>query len=436
MVTGTLERAEVSDETRTDLRRWWPYAAVAGGYAVLRVVIAWAAGPFADHADTSFYLIHPVDLLGRSPRPWLVTLPMHALHPWGYITWQALFSAFAFCVLAAAVASTVQDRRVKVGVAAVVLLLGLSPRTTVWDSTLLSESPGIATTALLIAALIWLPRLPVWAFGVVFTMWLLTKEAHLYLGVLVLLGLTVWGWRQRRWTVPAVVLLAMLWGGWTYSNDKWAEEYNVLANVAYHVGNDPDMFRWFVAEGMPPSDAFFEMDQQDRFHALAVDPEFARWVKDDGEFTYAEYLATHPAFLLEGPIASLFTHNAREGWSMTDHQEMLLPTSAGVPFWPIEGTAYTDLLILAAILCTLVAAARSRIDGRWVLPGLLAASSIPHAVFVFHGAPWELERHAAELAFVLVVSCWWTIALAADTLLRSVPTLGVSGGLDGGDVDV
>lgn len=397
------------------VKRWWPVAV----YAVVRVAIAVAHGPVTSHGDTDWYLIHPVSFLGRSPRPWVPALPMQTFGAWGYIVFQAALSGVAFCVLATTLGSTMRTPRGRWLMVGVVGLLGLSPRVTAWDAMVLSESLAISLTALLIAAMIRLGRCPVWVWGAVFGLWLLTREAHLYLTPLFIVGVGVWGWRQRRWTIPAVTVVLSMWGWWTYQNDRWAEEYNLAANIALHVGNDPDMFRWFHAEGMPPSEGFYQLDYQPRFEALVVDPEFALWVRDHGASVYARYLATHPRFLVTEPSLALVTNNARNGWSLTDHQhDHGIANTIGVPFWPDRGTLYTDLLILGAVLAGLVTYRAQRLDRRWVLPAVLIGSTWPHAWLVYHGAPWEVERHAVVLAFTLVVACWWTIGLAVDEALK------------------
>ncbi len=47
----------------------------------------------------------------------------------------------------------------------------------------------------------------------------------------------------------------------------------------------------------------------------------------------------------------------------------------------------------------------------------MAASTVPHALLAFHVSPFEIARKGVILAFVLVVACWWMIALAIDSWL-------------------
>jgi hypothetical protein len=49
----------------------------------------------------------------------------------------------------------------------------------------------------------------------------------------------------------------------------------------------------------------------------------------------------------------------------------------------------------------------------------LLASTIPHALLAYHATPWELGRHGAVLALVLVVSGWWLVALTVDRSVRT-----------------
>ncbi len=104
--------------------------------------------------------------------------------------------------------------------------------------------------------------------------------------------------------------------------------------------------------------------------------------------------------------------------SLVDHTAYEYTTSPGPNFaWPKEGSAFTIALALAALVGAVVTWRRHRFDRRWVVPAVMAGSTVPHALLAFHVSPFEIARKGVILAFVLVVACWWMIALAFDSWL-------------------
>lgn len=393
-------------------------AGAAVGYVVLRVVIAWVRKVHV-HADTGSYDFG-ISFTGSTPRPWVMPLVYQA--GWEkFVLIQAAISGVAFCVLALALASTMRDRRVQYGIAAVVLLIGVAPRLLLWDNLLLSESLALSMTALLIACLARLDRVPWWATTIVFVLWVFVRDGHLYMGALLLAFLAIRGSRTREWMLPAAITVVMLWAVVAYQNDRYVEALNVTANIAYQVEEDPSSAAWFYEQGMPTAPSF-------------TDQEFYVWASTDGPGVYVKFLATHPGYTLNG-----LTHLWRDGHGGVDtildnptHFGKVVPPGFGA-VWPKDGR-WTLALAAVAVAGSVLVAARRRRDGRWTLPTLLALSTIPHALLVSHASPWELGRHGVGLSFVLVVSCWWMIALTADALLSDVDD-GEAVGVDGGDID-
>lgn len=400
---------------------------VAAGYVLLRILLAVSVPVIEHHGDTPSYLIGP-NLIGQHSRPWTVPLLFSLVDTDWVPVVQAAFSAVAFLVLAAAIASTINDRRVKLAVASVVLLLGLAPRTTVWDTALLSESLAISLTALLIAGLVWIDRVPWWSIVAVFCLWVFTRDAHLYLGALVLIGAGVWGWQHRRAALPVGMLIVLLWGGLASRGDDSIESYNVVSNIAYHAPYGSDNWDWFAGEGMPDSAAFRSVEFFQRQRGLLADDEFRTWAGEDGVAVYTKFMATHPLFVAGG-LQYLMVNPPGDG-SLVDVPLDVTPVGVWM-IWPGEATVFTALLALGGLTAALWLSRRGQ-GRRILLPTLLAASTFPHALLAYHATPIEVARHGVVLAFVLVVSCWWLVAIAADVLLQ--PPLGVQVGLDEGDV--
>jgi hypothetical protein len=329
---------------------------------------------------------------------------------------QAMVSAIAFVVLAVALASTLRNQSMRVGLMAVILLLGIAPRVTVWDAALLTESLAISLSALLIAALIWLDHLPPWTVIALFCLWVFLRDPHLYLGFVVLAGVVVWAWRRRRWAIPVAMFVVLVWAGAAAQRNDEVEAYNVTTNLAWHGEADIDMWRWFVDRGMHPSAGFIYSDLDDRQAALQADPEFWKWAQTDGPRLYARYLVTHPAWTLS-KLKSMFADDGANHDALVDQSTWMMTGLPAGPWsiWPNDASLYTAALLVLGLIGGLVLIMRGYATDRSViLAGALAASTVPHALLAYHATPYELARHGAIMSFVLVVAFVWIIALALD----------------------
>lgn len=389
--------------------------AVGTSYVATRLLLVSAVSP-AINPDTASYQ-EPPSFTGQHSRPWVVPLVQYLLTERQVVIAQALLGAFAFVMLACALAGTLHDHRARVAAMAVVLLLGIAPRVTYWDAMMLSESIAVSLTALLIAALVWIDRLRPVVVVTIFALWLFTRDGHLYLGVLLLVGLAWWGWRNRRLTVPIGVLAMLAWGFVAAGNNSTIEGYNVSANVAYRVTPNHGEWAWFLDQGMPDSAAFADAQPFERNSNLTRDPTFWHWSTTVGPHIYLEFLLEHPRYTFAA-LPHVFTGSGIVGESLVDHTRSRMLETPGPNFvWPQQASRYTFIVTWAACLTACGLWWARRLDRRWLLPGALIASTVPHALLAYHASPYDIARHGVVLSLVLVVASWWCIALGADALL-------------------
>ncbi len=224
----------------------------------------------------------------------------------------------------------------------------------------------------------------------------------------------MWGWRHQRQVVPVGVAVVLAWGFVAGANDDTIEGYNVAANVAHRISADDAQWLWFEEEGMPESDAFDAANPYGRQAGLIDDPVFWTWSATDGPGTYARFLLGHPLFTFSA-LHHMLVDGGIVDEALVDHTNSRIVTTPGPDIvWPREASWYTGLLAAAALLGSYLVFLSGRLDRRWLLPGLLAASSIPHAMLAYHASPFEIARHGVILSLVLVVAGWWVIALVAD----------------------
>jgi hypothetical protein len=217
--------------------------------------------------------------------------------------------------------------------------------------------------------------------------------------------------------LPAGVAIIMIWGFGAAARNPIVEGYNVAANVAYRVPSGSDALVWLQDAGMPSSSALADPEPTRKQAELMSDPEFWDWSTTDGAETYLRFLIANPRLLLASVSHVIIDGGLRQE-SLVDRPKLRSVATPGPSFvWPDEASRYTLMLVLGATVTALALASERRLDRRWILPCLLAASSIPHAMLAYNASPLEIARHGVVLALVLVVSSWWALALAADSVL-------------------
>jgi hypothetical protein len=144
---------------------------------------------------------------------------------------------------------------------------------------------------------------------------------------------------------------------------------------------------------------------------------------------YLEFLVEHPAFTF-GALRHVFVGGGIVGESLVDHTRSRMLATPGVDIvWPQEASRYTLALVGSAGLTACALWRRRRLDRRWLLPAAMIVSSVPHALLAYHASPYDIARHGVILSLVLVVACWWCIALGVDVVIarRSTGTVATSG---------
>ena len=291
--------------------RDWKTASIA--YAVVRIAGVVGVSPVRFN-DSAGYM--HVDLVRPSLRTWPVPLVYGLL---GNDAIRVIAQAVIGClcwILFAALAT--RDCRFPATLRAVVLLVGLAPQVTRFDSAILSESLAISSAVLLAATLIgvsrsraWrVPALLAWAFFV------FVRPENLVVGAVVggaALLLVVL--RRRVPAAAAAVIIVGLVGLQYLGSVSTVRDLNMYTVLATRVMNDSARYAWFVERGMPnipgiryvdgydyavtvPRDIREYLHIPDEQDVPAIVPaggmELARWVHTEAWRTYAHRLLTHP----------------------------------------------------------------------------------------------------------------------------------------------
>lgn len=358
---------------------------------------------------------------------------------------QLLISMACWLALAAAVASWIEHRILRVVSFGAVLLFALAPEVVLWDAVLLSESLSLSLAAVLVACWLFIIRRPapgLYALMVALTAaWALTRDAHSLAVLAVALLLLVAVWRSedlagpRRLRLVAVVALIGITVGSALSASvhfaRWARPLQDVLSL--RVAAHPEQLSYFERAGMPLTPellAAMEAHREtgeavlmsppgyDTPEALAEASPFHRWLLTEGRSAYASFLLTHP-----GVIVGAFGHleeslldpdavryaSAASPWDGDPAASVVYPRQAAVA------------VVMTVLALALVAFVGLRFGGRrgWWVPGFLLAFSLPFAVFIYHSRGLEPDRHALVPSVLLRLGALVLILFAVDRWLVS-----------------
>lgn len=404
--------------------------AMVGLMAALRLVAVFGLHPRL-LPDSPEYEV--LDFTGAGRRPWTVPLLFRLVHSDELrVVVHALLGAACWGALAVVAAGSVKSRPVRLTVAGAILALGLTTSVTNWDTTILSEPLLLSLTALLVAAWLAFVRQPttIRALYVLGAMMLFAfiRQTHVVLLIFVAAASLVAAIKARArapWMILGLGLIVLTaWSVVYYSRNGEIRKHNVTMVVAGRVWPAPNRLDWFRREGMPIPRGARPGDEVDP-DVLESDPEFARWLDDEGVRTYATYLATHPGYTIR-PLTELFSVRHPQ-----DRRVVMLSTagaygsSRAVLPDPVEALLFDPgqtggILLGLSALVPLMMWRRGRLglDRRWFVPASILILSIPFAVVIWHGTTGELGRLAISLGVSVRIALILLYAALVDDLVE------------------
>jgi hypothetical protein len=437
---ANVETAAANHETRGRWP-WWAFAV----YLLLHALVV--AGLRTPRFPTSpEYLV--LSFLGHARRLWTVPL-FYKLFPNDTlrIAGQTLFSAVSWWVLAFVAARDVRRREVRFGLRILILTLGLCTSVAAWNTAILSESVSISLTALLIAAWLWFVRWRTLSTAVLATaatlLWTFTRQEHVIVScaiTFIVLAIVARRWRDGVLIALAVVLTAIsLYGIVAATRNRDLARYNLAAIVGLRILPNSDYTSWFIAHGMPYTPTVAGFANKYPPEPLADDPVWGAWAQAKGNHVYLNFMLSHPRYTLTGVLPYL----SGEQPSLT--QPALPPAALSPDATPsllspdtdwarhrdvlprvvqdllFERGTVGDLIALSIAAFTLVGFAWKRHgwDRRFLVPGIVVASVLPHIYVVWLTSATELDRHAVDIAVSARIGLWLLAAYALDRLVST-----------------
>lgn len=353
-----------------------------------------------------------------------------------FVTLQTSVAAASWALLAVAVASILTPGWRRWLAAALVLGFSLVEPLVMWDQQVLTESLALSAVALTVAALIWssrgLNRPRAVALIVAVVLLLTARDSHVVPVVVGAAGMAAWALVRRPprrrlilLTSAYLVALAFLVSGAARVGQRESQPIQHL--YAARVLPYPDRLSWFAEHGMPDAAGLAALPKaghpdQAPWTPVAHRPElegWRSWLLDHGRSTFARYLISHPGYVVSEPRR----HPERvfnSGRGLGTYRPRGLKAVPGVTavFWP---SVKVDVAVAAAA-AALAWRRRTHRSPLTIAGAVLAATSAPHALVVWHSDGMESARHLLIPGMQLRVG---TLLLVLAALLtgtgRSLP---------------
>lgn len=338
-----------------------------------------------------------------------------------------------------------------VGVA-LVLLCALREEILFWNGVSLSESLSCSLFALWAGSWIMFARGSHWFWKLLplLTSFLFAfvrdSDAFLVLGAaLVLAGACAIRTVALRYSLVSLALLVFFVGSQASRSSSFRSKYS-LQNI---MGGRILTERWRVDElrrfGMPLAmserdysffagkcgDEFAVTGNTMQLNGRPGAAEFGRWIGERHYGVYLKFLLFNPTYLLfqpfreDGPLVFLFPLASwvpEKACNNDPLREALPPgfrspvpapinrvLGGDQPAWVLSFWGVTAALSIAAF------SADEQRRGRWFLPGVLLAASLPHLLVVWHGDAMDVPRHALLVGIQVHLSLAMFAALAFDS---------------------
>lgn|GEM_PF-1168087 len=362
---------------------------------------------------------------------------------------QVVLAAIAWWVLAKVASDMTNDRRVRIGLRVVILMLGVVGPIASWNSTILAESVTISLTALLAASWLYYMKGPRWSTAgialVVTALWTFTRQGQAIDSVFIAVVGVIYALirlRDSRRIAIAVALVCISGAGIAISGrNHYVSNYSVADIIQDRILLDPSWTGWFVNHGMPYSSAIQRSAGGIYGLALIDNPAFNAWLTARGSKTYELFLLTHPVYTLFDPLPyfsgeeaslrvapdfyylgtdpnptpSMLSPTANYG----RHRDVLPPVIQETLF---EQGQIGDVIALAAlaIASTWIAWRRKGRDHRLWIPALITLSVVPQGYVAWiGGGVGELDRISIVVAVSARIGLWIIAGLSLDRILST-----------------
>jgi hypothetical protein len=417
-------------------------ALVVAGIGLVGRAYARAGAPPLGWNDSADYveaarmgLWSPERLVGSRPVLMPLVLTAAAQDQGRFTVWQAVLASAAWGVLAATTWWALRHRVARVAAVVAIAALSLSWSISMWDQQILTESLALSVLALVSAAGLAFARRrrPATAVALVLSCGLLlvARDSTAIPVATVGLGLVAMGARRGAPDRRVLVLTGAYLLAFTFllAGTARVGERNLqpLEHVyAVRVFPYPERVEWFADHGMPQAEGIAAIPEAtDPVLELAPFTPIPRierwqpwrdWLEAEGQAALARFALEHPTYLLTEPFRSperVFNNaGGLDGYRPLDQR--------AIPGADLLGSPSTPVVAIVAIAAGFVVALLGeRRRPAAIVGAVLAITSIPHALGVWHLDGMESARHLLVPVVQLRIGTVLLVAAALDGVIAA-----------------
>lgn len=392
---------------------WWAGVAVPGWIVVLATSLfpVMFVRPRLNY-DSGGYLAAPSLTSGRLPVvPVLFALCAHQLEVIALV--QAAVGVACWCFLISEAARAQWKVAAVVGVVAVTLLAG-STYVVSWYAAILSDSLSISVLVLVVGLIARLLRTrgSCWPLVIAASVWALIRptngEIVLMAALLIVLPVTI-RYRHHLPEVAAAALISLVAIFLAGQGGLWQQPFE--HSLTERILPNREFTAWFVGHGMPLTPQLEQLAgplypaQSQTLNDSPGLRSFRAWMDRSGKDTFAEFLATHPGWMLVGafkPHEELLDNGYYGGgvpraWYPASLRNILLVHR--------QSTMLGVLAVAGLLITTLGIRRRLRYVASEVLIWLCLVLLGIAALAIDWGADsWEIARHSVDGTLLVVLA--------------------------------
>jgi hypothetical protein len=340
---------------------------------------------------------------------------------------QNLLSILAWCFLGWTTSRLVRHPAAKLGSVVLVLMFGFTPQIAEWDSILSPESLSMSLFAISFALLEEIAFQVVYAkhrlesrlnivlataWLIVFSLWALVRDVHLYFivtTIILLAGLLVFG-RLGQWKILSASIVFLLGifviGYFSARDSRRATRYPLDHAFETYVLPYPSRVEFFARLGMPDS----------------ASAQYQVWLDDNATRTYAAFLLSHPRFVLTTLMDNLYDFRASfvqqyfRGLGTTNRDTLL---AIGEFLHPETNAVYLlDFLFFCGLCVAESGRGGLRIGAwTWLMAWFIAGTAVV-LMASFFGDTEGFRRHLFPSVESLRLLLWCIVLVYLDEILR------------------
>lgn len=350
------------------------------------------------------------------------------------IIWaQIALSIAAWIFLASAVSRSLKGTIIKISGFSLILLLGLTSESLLYDFSILTESLSLSIMLFFIGS--WLnfsqsnysDKKIQFSIIILGLLWIFIRDTNTLLMLsfsLLLILLTIIRKTSKAVSIIGIILLVFCFISSSSGSSSIRWVHPNLKVVEQRILTTDEGLDFYIEQGMPISETLLEDfvgrnggSVYDYYDAPELAP-FVEWHREHGKQVYIKYLLSDPIKLFFEPIQQIKAIMYSDSifiYSPRDFKPILPDSINNLVFYQYFNFKYSSLLVIS-FLISIYLLFKKKIHSL-LIPIFLTTFIYPHALAVWTSSGGDVNRHSYQLRVQLRITVIIFIALLIGNLI-------------------